>query len=214
MAIYSLNHKSIGRTTHRAGRAGAHIRYIARRSAEPVIISQLMPADWKKAKKWIDAQELASRKNARVADLVMIALPIELNKKQRLELVEQFLESITGGRVPAFAAIHQEGEDSHNPHAHILIHDKSPLNGRRVLKMSEMGSTLKIREQWARDASMALKRAFIDEKIDHRSYREREIQQVPTRHRGWRNRPRNRVQSKTPLTPQNSLFIRLRRDMS
>jgi hypothetical protein len=33
MAIYSCNLKSIGRTTHQAGTAGAHIRYISRSEA-------------------------------------------------------------------------------------------------------------------------------------------------------------------------------------
>jgi hypothetical protein len=35
MAIYSLNLKSIGRTTHAAGTAGAHLLYIARPEAKP-----------------------------------------------------------------------------------------------------------------------------------------------------------------------------------
>lgn len=190
MAIYSLNHKSIGRTTQRQGRAGAHIRYIARRTAAPVIVSQLIPTDWKKAKRWIDREELASRKNARVADLVMVALPIELAKSEREELVRRFIQTLTGGHVPVFAAIHQEGEDSHNPHAHILIRDKSPTDGRRVLQMSERGSTRRIREKWAEEASMALKRAVYyreADQFDHRSHRARGIDQVPTKHRGWKN---------------------------
>src|SRR3546814_15584260 len=43
VAIYSCNLKSIGRTTHAPGTAGAHIRYISRPEAHPVILSADMP---------------------------------------------------------------------------------------------------------------------------------------------------------------------------
>ena len=188
MAIYSLNHKSIGKTPHRAGRAGAHIRYISRRSAEPMIIADLIPTDWRDAKRWIDQQEKAGRKNERVADLIMVALPIELNREQRYQLVKSYLQRLTKGKVPSYAAIHQEGEDEHNPHAHILIRDKSPLEGRRVLLMSERGSTARIRREWSQEASMALKRAGHDITLDHRSNQGRGIDQVPGRHRGWKRK--------------------------
>lgn len=38
MAIYSLNLKSIGRTTHAAGTAGAHVLYIARPDAKAELV--------------------------------------------------------------------------------------------------------------------------------------------------------------------------------
>ena len=186
MAIYSLNHKSIGRTTHRAGRAGAHIRYISRRTAEPVIMSNLMPKQWQQAKRWLDQQERKGRKNARVADVVMVALPRELTRQQRRELVQDYLHSVTGNAVPWYVAIHQTGEDEHNPHAHIVIRDSSPVDGRRVLQMSERGSTKRIRAKWAERASIALKQAGHDVTIDHRSHRARGLEDKPTRHRGWR----------------------------
>lgn len=190
MAIYSLHHKSIGRTTHKAGRAGAHIRYISRRSAEPIVVAHLMPADWKAAKRWLDREERSGRKNERVADLIMVALPIELNHDQREQLVKSYIARLTRGKVPSYAAIHQTGEDEHNPHAHILIRDKSPSDGRRVLLMSERGSTKRIRKEWAEEASMALKMAGFNIKLDHRSYADRNLNIVPGRHRGpgWRKK--------------------------
>ncbi len=125
-----------------------------------------------------------SRANARVIDKIMVALPLELNTHQRAALIKRFVNNLTKGECPWFAVIHQKEKDRLNPHCHILIRDKSVLSGRRVVLFSERGSTTKIREQWAHDASMALREAGYDIKLDHRSYREQGIDKIPGRHRG------------------------------
>jgi hypothetical protein len=68
MAIYSCNLKSIGRTTHEPGTAGAHIRYISREEAAPHIMARHMPAEPVAARTWMDQRERAMRKNARVIE--------------------------------------------------------------------------------------------------------------------------------------------------
>ena len=40
MAIFSLHHAAIGRSTHRAGTAGAHAAYVLRQTAARVVIGQ------------------------------------------------------------------------------------------------------------------------------------------------------------------------------
>ena len=79
VAIYSCNLMSVGRTTHAAGTAGAHLRYISREDAEPVVQCEHMPASPAEARTWMDNQEAADRKNARVLDKVRLALPRELS---------------------------------------------------------------------------------------------------------------------------------------
>jgi len=193
MAIFSLNHSAVGRSTHRAGTAGAHIRYIGRASANPDVIAEHMPTDWRAARQWMNEREQSLRKNARVIDKIMVALPIELTPDQRRELVRSYVHDLTNGQVPWYAAIHQSGEDEHNPHAHIAIHDKSVLSGRRVVLMSERGSTSRIRKQWAVRASNELKFHGHDITIDHRSYQDRGIQKQPGRHEGWREHKKKRT---------------------
>ena len=68
MAIYSLNLKSIGRTTHAAGTAGAHLLYIAREGASPELVAAHMPLDPNDARAWMNQAETGDRKNARVID--------------------------------------------------------------------------------------------------------------------------------------------------
>lgn len=186
MAIYSLNHKPVGKTTHAAGRAGAHVRYIARASADAVILSNEIPQDWRKAKRWLDGQEQADRSNARIIDRLMVAIPRELNQEQRIELVQDYLQEITGNDIPWFAAIHQKGKDEHNPHAHIILRDRSLINGRRVVQTSEKGSTQHFRKKWSEKANKALLRANVPLVIDHRSLKAQGIEREPTKHRGWK----------------------------
>lgn len=197
MAIYSCNLSSIGKTTHQAGTAGAHIRYIAREGAEPVIIAQDMPHDPKQARTFMDQQERDMRKNGRVIDKIRLALPRELDEVQRAELVRDFMADLSGDkRVPWYAAIHQTGEDAHNPHAHIAVHDRDIETGKRVLRLSDSARDRRkaglagpkavdwIRERWEVVANHALAQAGHDVTIDRRSLADQGIDREPTIHEG------------------------------
>ena len=43
MAIFSLSHNPVGRSTHAAGTAGAHARYVTRDGAAGLILGEHMP---------------------------------------------------------------------------------------------------------------------------------------------------------------------------
>ena len=178
MAIYHLSHRTVGRTTHAAGTGGAHIGYITRATACRAVIAQHIPeaAPGSKggaARAWLDAQELADRKNARVIDKLEIALPIELDQAQRVDLVRAFVQELAGGRaVPFFAAIHDKPgtKDEANPHAHVVIRDRDPATGKgRVIGMSEKGSTERAREIWEQVCNEALRDLGHSARVDRRS---------------------------------------------
>ncbi len=203
MAIYSLNHKALGKTRQKqALTAGAHCRYITRAKACTHVMSRHMPSDASKAKAWIEQQEKSDRKNARVCDKVMLALPKELTAEQQHGLVKDFAEDITQGRVPWLAAFHTQGKDEHNPHCHMVIRDRDHETGRRVLytsagpkerkQFAKKGiSTLRtqdMRETWAEHANQALEKAGSQERIDHRSLKDQEQEREPTIHEGVRAR--------------------------
>ena len=116
----------------------------------------------------------------------MVAIPIELNEEERKTLVEDYLEEVTGNLVPWYAAIHETGEDMDNPHAHIIIRDRSFTDGQRVVQTSEKSSTQHFRKKWSESANKALLRANHPEQIDHRSLKAQGIKREPTKHRGWR----------------------------
>jgi MobA/MobL family len=185
MAIYSLHHSKIGRSTHVAGTAAAHIRYIARKSACPVVLAFQWPKHTGQAGDWILKAEEADRKNARVVDKIMVALPRELTPAQRSALVASFAQTITQTRAPWFAAIHQTGRDSHNPHAHLVIRDRDIATGKRVANLSEKDSTTILRTLWQDMANKALQEAGSQARIDHRSNAARGLPNAPKKHEGY-----------------------------
>lgn len=198
MAIYSCNLKSIGRTTHEAGTAGAHIRYISRPDAAPEIFSQHMPDEPVEARTWMDNRERAMRKNARVIDKIRIALPRELTDVQRADLVQEFMFDLAGGRVPWYAAIHQTGKDAHNPHVHIAVQDRDIETGKRVLRLSDSARDRRkaglpgpkavdwVREVWEASCNAYLEKVGIDARIDRRTLEAQGIDREPTIHEGPR----------------------------
>lgn len=197
MAIYSCNLASIGRTTHAAGTAGAHVRYIAREDASPTLLYEHMPEDPVRARAWMDAQERNDRKNARVIDKVRIALPRELSPEQRSELVRAYATELTGGRVPWMAALHQSGKDAANPHVHLILRDRDITTGKRVMRLSDSAREREaaglppkavdhVRERWEAVCNAALERAGVDARIDRRSLEAQGIDREPTIHIGPR----------------------------
>lgn len=197
VAIYSCNLASVGKSTHAAGTAGAHLSYIGRDSAEPVILCEHMPSDPNKARQWMDAQESADRKNARLGDKIRLALPRELSPDQRAELVRDFMGQLGQGRVPWYAGIHQTGEDRHNPHAHIMVRDRDINDGKRVLRLSDSSRDREkaglepkavewVRERWETVCNRALERAGQEARIDRRTLEAQGIERTATIHIGPR----------------------------
>ena len=190
MAIYSLNLRSIGRSTHAPGTAGAHVGYVTRAGACRAVVAENMPmpeigARGGEARTWLDAQEQADRKNARVADKLMLALPRELDAVQRVELVRAFVRDLTGGRaVPWLAAFHDLEADADNPHCHLLLRDRDPETGRRVIGMSQRGAADRVRLAWEKTTNAALEAAGSDARIDRRSLLAQGAGRDPARHEG------------------------------
>ena len=195
MAIFSLHVRSMGKATQAPGTAGAHLRYITRDTACSHVDGEHMPLDPNEARAWMDGQEKADRKNARLFDKIMIALPRELSDTQRAELVRAYCRELTGGQVPWLAAIHQTGKDAQNPHAHIVIRDRHHETGKRVLRWSDSprdraklglvpNVAEHIRERWETCANLALERAGHEARIDRRSLEAQGIDREPTIHIG------------------------------
>ena len=186
MSIYSLSASSVGRSTHAAGTAGAHLGYITRSSAAVMVLAANMPHDPKMARAWLDAQEANDRKNGRVVTKIMLALPAELNGYDRMQLVKGFAAEITLGKAPWLAAIHRPSDDGdeRNFHAHVVIRDRDPDTGKTVCGMSDKGSVDRLRAAWERHVNAALERAGVDARVDRRSLADQGIEREPQLHVG------------------------------
>ena len=186
MAIFSLCHRAVGRSTHRAGTAGAHVAYITRRSAARVVIGQHMPMRPAKARAWLDEAEQADRKNARVIDKIMVALPLEFTAEERETLIRVFIRQLSENRVPWLAALHDTGNDVHNPHAHLILRDRDIATGQRFVKLSDKDSTQRLRALWETCLNRALEAKESPQRVSRLSLVAQGIARLPERHRGPR----------------------------
>ena len=190
-------------TELRQGRSAAeNAAYNARREATYAVRSHVIPPEPEKAQAWFDAEEKNDRKNARMSDRFIGALPRELTPDQCLEAVESFCREVTQDRVPWHFALHLELEAKDqpdwNPHTHIIFRDRDIETGRRYLhtsagpkeraQLDEKGigywTTTDFRKEWEQQMNHALERAGHDIRIDHRTLEEQGIDREPQIHIG------------------------------
>ena len=82
-----FSHKPIGKTTHKKGMSYAHVNYITREEACSKTLAQNMPADRDGARPFFEREAYKDgvAANARIADTLIIALPIEMTNEQRYD---------------------------------------------------------------------------------------------------------------------------------
>ena len=200
MAIYSLRMTAVGKTTQRQPfTAAAHLKYITRPKAVTHVMAARMPVVRRQAVAWLKQQEREDRKNARVIDKLVLALPQELPRVHQHALVKAFAEEITRGRASWFAAFHTGGKDRNNPHCHLILRDRDVETGRRVMYLSagvkeaaerkakgqSAPTNLKaVRELWERCANAALEVAGRPERVDRRSLKDQGVDRPAQVHEG------------------------------
>lgn len=200
MAIYRLSAQVIGRSSGRSATAAAAYRagaciadersgtahdYSRRRGV--VHTEVLAPAnapDWMKdrARLWNAVEAVEKRRDAQLSREVQLALPHELDAAQRLELVREFVRDafVARGMIADLAvhAPHASG-DGRNHHAHVMLTLRELTGdgfGKKERAWNETPVLEDWREQWGKAVNLALERAGIGERVDHRSYAERDAQ--------------------------------------
>ena len=138
MAIYHLEAKVVSRGAGRSAvAASAYLSYsrlyndydgiqhdYTRKQGlvwQQVFLPEYAPQEWKDREQlWNAVEEVETAKDSRLAREFVVALPIELNREQQIELLQEFIrEQFVSNGMCADAAIHDT--DGHNPHAHILL---------------------------------------------------------------------------------------------
>ena len=193
MAIYHLTAKVIGRASGRSSVAAAAYRSAERLRDERqgiehdysrkggVVHTEILAPD--NAPDWMldrdllwNAVEAAERrKDAQLAREIEVALPRELAREERLELLCGFVQrEFTDRGMIADLAVHEgtarDGQDQ--PHAHVMLTMRELTGGgfgKKDRSWNEPDLLVGWREAWARDANAALERAGRPERIDHRT---------------------------------------------
>ena len=144
---------------------------------------------------WNMAEKAENRKDGCTAREYEINLPYQLSDQQRIDLAQDFsnkLAEIHG--IAVDLCLHkptpkeiENGSDPRNYHAHILTTTRKITNNGLTDKadIEKAGRKRKLdllatRKLWADVANQHLKRAGIDEKIDHRSLKEQGKKELPT----------------------------------
>lgn len=224
MAVYFLNLKTFGRSggssavSAAAYRSGERIRdertgrtydHTDRQDVmhkEILLPSRFAASDMSWAKDraylWNAAEGAESRKNARVAREYLVALPVELDTDQRLNLVRGFSQELSDRYQFALdLAVHAPrnfpGSDPRNFHAHLLATTREVavegLAAKTTLELSDakrrefglepaIHELLFVRERWAEVTNEALREAQVDARIDHRSLAAQGIDREPYPH--------------------------------
>ena len=221
MAVYFLNLKTFGRSggssavSAAAYRAGERIRdertgrtydHTERQDVmhkEILVPSDLAQADmsWAKDRSylWNSAESAEVRKNARVAREYLVALPVELDPDQRLNLVRNFSQELADRyRFALDLAVHAPrdfpGSDPRNFHAHLLATTREVrlegLAAKTTLELNDstrrerglppvINELLFVRERWSTVTNEALRDARIEARVDHRSLAAQGIDREP-----------------------------------
>jgi hypothetical protein len=229
VAIYHLSVKTISRSAGRSATAAAAYRsgtkihceregktfdYTHKGGIEGrgIYAPENAPAWAKNREQLWNAVELTeTRKNSTVAREFEVALPDELDKYQRSQLVRGFVQEIVERHQCAVdVAIHEPSRegDERNHHAHILMStrriDHTGFTEKtRELDEKKSGEVLHWREQWATHCNQALELAGRSERVDHRSLEAQGIDREPTVHLGVAATALERQNKRTYLGDEN-----------
>lgn len=195
MAIFHLSVKTIGRSSGRSSTAAAAYRsgekircertglvhdYTRKKGVEYTeIFTPDNSPEWSldRSTLWNCAEQYEKRKNSTVAREFEVAIPNELDKEQRKELIKNFCAELVDRHSMAVdAAIHAPDRkgDERNYHAHILCSTRR-LNSTgftektRELDVKTSGEVEHWRERWKEVVNFHLEKCGYEERIDHRS---------------------------------------------
>jgi ATP-dependent exoDNAse (exonuclease V) alpha subunit len=203
MAIYRLEAKIIGRekrgrsvvaaAAYRAGkklfgeREGKTHDY-SRRCKGVVESTILFPEGspgWSSdpAKLWNMVEAGEKRADAQLAREFILAMPKELDAREQFQLAVAWTrkELVACGMIAQVSLHHSQ--NGKNPHAHILCTmrklDGDKFSAKKPREWNDVSLLVAQRESWANAVNAALERAGRPERVDHRSLKDRGIDQIP-----------------------------------
>lgn len=191
----SSGRSAVGAAAYRLGaemvdeRTGQRFDYTHKKGVEPgVILAPDNAPEWCQdpAQLWNRVEQGEKRKDAQLCREINIALPSELNHKEKRALMLDYCrDEFTAKGMIAMVAFHDL--DSHNPHAHIMLtmREIGPDGfGNKMREWNNHDLATEYRQHWAERANRALELAGHDARIDHRSLEDQGIDRTPTQHQG------------------------------
>ena len=163
---------------------------------------------------WNSVEKSEKSRNAQLAREIEIALPAEIDRQSQIRLVRKYVDDIfvSAGMCADFS-IHDKGNGNPHAHIMLTLRpilengewgakcrkeydldargQRIRLHGGgfkshrvNITDWNDPGKAEEWRAQWARYANAMLEFCNLSQRIDHRSYARRGLQQVPTVHMG------------------------------
>jgi hypothetical protein len=161
-----------------------------------IFLSELAPREYfDRNTLWNAVEKIEKQKNAQLAREINVALPVELSLEQDIALLRRYVtENFVDAGMVADVAIHIK----ENPHAHIMLTMRSfkpdgswdakahKVDGKKICTTdwNEHSKATEWRESWATMCNEYLAANGHNVHIDHRSYAEQGVDQIPTVHLG------------------------------
>lgn len=152
---------------------------------ESVILRPDNSPEWtaKTSSLWNTVELTEKRKDAQLCREFILSIPRELNAKQQFELAVGWAqkELVSKGMV-AEVSLHNPSSGK-NPHVHILTTmrtiDGDHFSAKKPREWNDKALLVYQRESWAKAVNAALEKAGRDERVDHRSLKDRNIDRIP-----------------------------------
>jgi hypothetical protein len=134
---------------------------------------------------WNAVEHREKRCDARLAREIEVALQTEFDLRENIELLREYAKEnfVDKGMIVDFAIHNNEG----NPHTHMMLttrHVTPEGFGNKNREWDKEENLLAWRENWARINNRKFEEKGLEERIDHRSYKEQGIDREPTIHMG------------------------------
>ncbi len=151
--------------------------------------------EWMKdrEKLWNEVEKAENRKDSQLAREVHFSLPRELSEEQNIELAKEFVknEFVSRGMVADLCIHGGKGKDGEEqPHAHVMLTLREVTDegfGLKERSWNAKENYMLWRESWAEHANRYLAMNGIEQRIDHRSNKDRGIDLEPQKKIGPEN---------------------------
>jgi ATP-dependent exoDNAse (exonuclease V) alpha subunit len=132
---------------------------------------------------WNAVEAGERRKDAQLAREFILAVPPELPSKAQFETaVDWAQKNLVDSGMVAEVSLHHS-RSGKNPHVHILCTmrklDGDQFSPKKATEWNDVGLLVKQRASWAEAVNTALERAGREERVDHRSLKDRGIDREP-----------------------------------
>jgi hypothetical protein len=163
---------------------------------------------------WNAVEQIEKNKNSQLAREVELALPMELNRKEQIRLVREYVKQhFVEAGMCADVCVHDKSDG--NPHTHIMLTMRPFEQGgewgaksRKEYLLDKHGARIRLkngefktrkidmmdwneqtkaeewRAGWADAVNAALERQGLEERVDHRSFLRQGKEEIPTVHLG------------------------------